>query len=148
MLHDLRLQGQTVRSAGATYPDAGGDALSGLGRIDWGAADQWLEEDEPVFVHPRDPYKRVDILASSRHLRIELGDVTIADSPQPRILFETGLIARYYLPITDVRGDLLRDSPPSPTAPIRGRRRGGRCRSATRCTPTSPGPIRHHWRKV
>ncbi len=56
-----------------------------------GAADQWLEEDEPVFVHPRDPYKRVDILASSWHVRIELDGVTIADSPQPRILFETGL---------------------------------------------------------
>ncbi|MDQ3416830.1 MAG: DUF427 domain-containing protein [Actinomycetota bacterium] len=120
VLHDLRLEDQTVRGAVATYPDASGDALSGLVRIDWGAADQWLEEDEPVFVHPRDPYKRVDILASSRHVRIELDGVTIADSRQPRILFETGLIARYYLPITDVRGDLLRDSATITHCPYKG----------------------------
>ena len=34
--------------------------------------DEWLEEDEPVYTHPRDPYTRVDILASSRHVRVEV----------------------------------------------------------------------------
>ena len=71
---------------------------------------EWLEEDEQVYVHPRDPYKRVDILASSRHVRIEVDGITVAESRQPRILFETGLPARHYLPLTDVRMDLLRPS--------------------------------------
>jgi hypothetical protein len=47
-----------------------------------------------VYTHPRDPYTRVDILASSRHVRIEVDGVTVADSRQPRILFETGLPSR------------------------------------------------------
>ncbi len=48
------------------------------------------------------------ILASSRHVRIEVDGVTVADSRQPRVLFETGL--RYYVPLTDVRMDLLQSS--------------------------------------
>src|SRR5262245_25332867 len=43
-------------------------ALDGLVRIEWKAVDEWLEEDEPVYVHPRNPYARVDILSSSRHV--------------------------------------------------------------------------------
>jgi uncharacterized protein (DUF427 family) len=69
--------------------------------------DAWFEEDEEVFTHPRDPYTRVDILASSRHVRVEVGGVTVAESASPRLLFETGLPVRYYLPKTHVRLDLL-----------------------------------------
>src|SRR5436190_1835645 len=81
-----------------------------LVRLDWQAMDEWFEEDEPVYVHPRDPYTRVDILASSRRVRVELDGVVVAESGQPRILFETGLPPRYYLPLTDLRTDLLRPS--------------------------------------
>ena len=45
--------------------------------------DAWFEEDEEVFTHPRDPYTRVDILASSRHVRIEVGGATVAESAEP-----------------------------------------------------------------
>jgi uncharacterized protein (DUF427 family) len=69
--------------------------------------DAWFEEDEEVFTHPRDPYTRVDILASSRRVRVEVGGVTVAESASPRLLFETGLPVRYYLPKTHVRLDLL-----------------------------------------
>ena len=62
---------------------------------------------EPVYTHPRDPFHRVDILASSRHVRVEVDGVTVADSVQPMILFETGLPPRYYLPLSDLRLDLL-----------------------------------------
>ena len=65
--------------------------------------DAWFEEDEQVFTHPRDPYTRVDILPSSRHVRVELGGVTIAETTKPTLLFETGLPVRYYLPKTHVR---------------------------------------------
>ncbi|MDR3648357.1 MAG: hypothetical protein P4L20_04640 [Acidimicrobiales bacterium] len=63
--------------------------------LEWNVIDEWLEEDEPVYVHPRDPYTRVDILASSRHVQVVVDGETIADSRQPRILFETGLPPRY-----------------------------------------------------
>ncbi|CAN5826517.1 DUF427 domain-containing protein [soil metagenome] len=119
-LHDLVLGERTLSGAASTYPDSPDPTLRDLVRIDWAAVDQWLEEDEPIFVHPRDPYKRVDILASSRHVRIELDGVTVADSGQPRILFETGLIPRYYLPYTDVRTDLLRDSDTVSHCPYKG----------------------------
>ena len=88
--------------------------------------DEWLEEDEPVYTHPRDPYKRVDILASSRQVRVEVDGVTVADSHPPHILFETGLPPRYYLPLPDVRTELLAPRTPSPTARTRARPPTGR----------------------
>jgi len=89
-------------------------------RLEFGAMDEWLEEDEPIYVHPRDPYKRVDILASSRHVVVQLDGVTVAESRQPRILFETSLPPRYYLPLPDVRMDLLRPSATSTRCPYKG----------------------------
>ena len=71
-------------------------------RFDWNAMSEWLEEDEPVYTHPRTPYSRVDILASSRRVRVEIDGVTVAESDQPRLLFETGLPPRHYIPLTDV----------------------------------------------
>ncbi len=94
--------------------------LRGTVRLEWSAMSEWLEEDEPVYVHPRSPYTRVDILASSRHVRIELDGVTLAESRSPRILFETGLPPRYYLPIADVRMDLLRSSDRRTGCPYKG----------------------------
>lgn len=69
---------------------------------------------------PRNPYSRVDILASSRHIRVEIDGVTVADSHAARILFETGLPARYYLPLTDVRTDLLSTSDTHTSCPYKG----------------------------
>src|SRR6266545_1272783 len=100
----------TAPGAARRYPDSPVEELRAAIRLDWDAMDEWLEEDEPVYVHPRSPYARVDVLASSRHVRVELDGVTLADSRSPRILFETGLPPRYYLPMTDVRLDLLRPS--------------------------------------
>jgi uncharacterized protein (DUF427 family) len=106
-----------IKVAGAA---ADGAALRDLVRLDWTSMSEWFEEDEPVYTHPRDPYSRVDILASSRHVRVDLDGVTVADSHQPRILFETGLPARYYLPLTDVRMDLLRASATQTHCPYKG----------------------------
>ena len=119
-VHDVRIGGRTVAGAALSYPDSPIEALRGLIRLDWHAMDEWLEEDEPVYVHPRDPYTRVDILASSRHIEVRVAGVLIADSHQPRILFETGLPPRYYLPMTDVRLDLLRPSATTTHCPYKG----------------------------
>jgi uncharacterized protein (DUF427 family) len=78
--------------------------------FEWRLMDSWYEEGEEVFVHPHDPYHRIDILQSSRHVRVVLGGTTVADSRRPVLLFETGFPARYYLPKEDVRAELLRPS--------------------------------------
>lgn len=110
----------TAASGARRYPDSPIEELREAVRLDWAAMDEWLEEDEPVYVHPRDPYTRVDILASSRHVRVDLDGVTVAESRSPRILFETGLPPRYYLPLTDVRLDLLRPSDQRSQCPYKG----------------------------
>jgi uncharacterized protein (DUF427 family) len=99
--------GKEVPGAALRYEDSPLEELRDLIRLDWDAMDAWFEEDEEVFTHPRDPYTRVDILPSSRHVRIEVDGVTVAESMSPRLLFETGLPVRYYLPKTHVRMDLL-----------------------------------------
>jgi uncharacterized protein (DUF427 family) len=78
------------------------DTLSGTVRFDWSALDSWFEEDEEVFVHPRNPYVRVDALRSTRSVRVELEGVLLAESGSPVIVFETGLPNRYYLNRTEV----------------------------------------------
>ncbi len=119
-LYDLTVGDKTVESAARRYPQSPLEHLRDLVRIDFDAMSDWFEEDEPIYVHPRDPYTRVDILASSRHIRVEIDGVTVADSHQPRILFETGLPPRYYLPITDIRMDLLRPSDTHSYCPYKG----------------------------
>ncbi len=89
----------------------------------WDRVDQWYEEDEEVFVHARDPYKRVDLLTSSREVRIVVGGETVALSRRARFLFETGLPTRYYLPPEDVRMDLLVPSERVSACPYKGKAR-------------------------
>jgi uncharacterized protein (DUF427 family) len=117
---DVKVGGATAPGAARRYPASPLEQLRGLVRLDWNAMSEWMEEDEPIYRHARDPYHRVDILASSRHVRVEVDGVTVADSRQPRILFETGLPPRYYLPLTDVRMDLLRDSATQTQCPYKG----------------------------
>ncbi len=116
----IKAGGREAVDAAWHYPDSPIEALRDLIRFDWHAMDAWFEEDEEVDVHPRDPYVRVDVLASSRHVEVVLGGVTVADSRQPRLLFETGLPTRYYLPLVDVRLDLLRTSSRTTRCPYKG----------------------------
>jgi uncharacterized protein (DUF427 family) len=117
---DVKVASATAVAGALRYPESPRPELRDLVRLDWGSMSEWLEEDEPVYTHPRDPYKRVDILASTRHVRVELDGVTVAGSRQPRILFETGLPPRYYLPLTDLRVDLLRPSDAASHCPYKG----------------------------
>jgi uncharacterized protein (DUF427 family) len=103
----VRAGNNEAQGAALRYEDSQIEELRDLIRLDWESMDAWFEEDEQVFTHPRDPYTRVDILPSSRQVRIDVDGVTVAESPSPRLLFETGLPARYYLPKTHVRMDLL-----------------------------------------
>jgi uncharacterized protein (DUF427 family) len=89
-------------------------------RFDWSAMDAWFEEDEQVYVHTRNPYTRVDILPSSREIRVALDGVVLASSTHAYALFETGLPARWYLPKVDVRMDLLVHTDASSQCPYKG----------------------------
>jgi uncharacterized protein (DUF427 family) len=113
--------GSRALGAAARYEDSPIDDLRGTVRFQWDAMEAWFEEDEQVYTHPRDPYTRVDILASSRRIRVLLDGLLLADSGSPRLLFETGLPTRYYLPRTHVRMDLLDRSQTVTHCPYKGR---------------------------
>jgi len=94
--------------------------IAGYQAFYWDRMDHWFEEDEEIFVHPRDPYHRVDVLDSSRHVRVLRDGEVLADSSRPRILFETSLPPRYYLPAEDVRTELLTPTSTLTRCPYKG----------------------------
>jgi uncharacterized protein (DUF427 family) len=94
--------------------------ISGFMAFYWQMMDHWYEEDEEVFVHPRDPYHRVDILQSSRHVKVRVNGELVAETERPKILFETGLPPRYYIPPEDVREDVLVSSKKTTRCPYKG----------------------------
>jgi uncharacterized protein (DUF427 family) len=119
--HALVLDGARRPHAARLYGEDAIDGIRGTARFRWDALDAWYEEDEEVFVHPRNPYTRVDALRSSRHVRVELDGVVLADSSAPVLVFETGLPTRYYLPRLDVRFDALRPTDTRTECPYKGR---------------------------
>jgi uncharacterized protein (DUF427 family) len=104
----------------AVAPPAPLAALAGHVSFSWGKMDAWFEEEEEIFVHARDPEKRVDVLPSSRHVRVVIGGETVADTRRPRLLFETSLPTRYYIPREDVRMDLLEPTGLRTRCPYKG----------------------------
>ena len=106
--------------AAYTHEESPLEQLVGKIAFHWSAMDAWFEEDEEVFVHARDPYTRVDALPSSRHIEVKIDGVTVANSTKPTLLFESGLPTRYYLPLPDVRMDLLRPSELETQCPYKG----------------------------
>jgi uncharacterized protein (DUF427 family) len=101
-LHGLHVGDAHRAHAAKVLADATVPGLSGTVVFEWAAFDAWFEEDEQVFVHPRDPYSRVDALRSTRTVRIELDGTVLAESSSPVMVFETGLPTRYYLNRTEI----------------------------------------------
>lgn len=116
----VRAGAKEAAGAALRYTDSPIEELRDHVRFDWDAMDAWFEEDEEVFTHPRNPYSRIDVLASSRHVRVEVDGTTIAESTSPRLLFETGLPVRYYVPKTHVRMDLLEPTDTVTHCPYKG----------------------------
>ena len=114
----------TVRTAGNERPGAGfrsaDPGLAGYVVLDFAAFDEWLEEDEPVVSHPRDPFSRIDVRRSTRQVRVERDGHVLAESTRPRLLFETQLPVRFYLPREDVRTELLKPSDTITTCAYKG----------------------------
>lgn len=107
--------------AGHRYLESAIEGLTGTIRFEWGAMDAWYEEDEQVFVHPRNPYVRVDALRSTRTVRVELDGIVLAESAAPVMVFETGLPTRYYLDRSAVDFSHLRHSDTVTECPYKGR---------------------------
>jgi uncharacterized protein (DUF427 family) len=120
-VHDVRVGELVAPAAATTYPDSPIEGLRDHVKLDWASMTSWFEEDEEVFTHPRSPYARIDILPSSRHVTVRVGDTVIADSARARVLHETGLPPRWYLPKVDVRMDLLSPSDTVSHCPYKGR---------------------------
>jgi uncharacterized protein (DUF427 family) len=114
--------GKKAQDAAWSYanplPDAAG--LKDHFAFEWDKMDAWYEEDEEIFVHPRDPFKRVDALKSSRHVRIVIDGQTVADTRRPRLLFETNHPVRYYISQQDARMDMLVPSATKSRCPYKG----------------------------
>ncbi|MGX7679364.1 DUF427 domain-containing protein [Jatrophihabitans sp. DSM 45814] len=120
-----------IKLGSASHPGSarlyGEDAIPGLAgtvRIEWSALDAWYEEDEEVFIHPRNPYARVDALRSTRNVRVELQGTVLAESTSPIMVFETGLPTRYYLNRTEVDFTNLLPSDTETACPYKGRTTG------------------------
>jgi len=119
-LHDITVGDRTVAQAARIWNESKVGEVAGYISFHWGSMDAWFEEDAEVYVHARNPYTRIDILQSSRNIRVEVDGVTIADTDQPRILFETGLPPRYYFPKTDVHFEYLTPTDTETACPYKG----------------------------
>src|SRR2546426_11638167 len=110
--YSVAVDGKTVENAAWRYldPPAGCPDLTGFIAFHWKLMDSWFEEDDEVFVHARDPYHRIDVLNSSREVRVVVGGQDVAVTRRARFLFETGLPVRFYIPKEDIRTDLLQSS--------------------------------------
>jgi uncharacterized protein (DUF427 family) len=106
--YSIRVGEREVKNGAWYYPEPieGAEQIAGMIAFYWDRVDRWLEEDEEILVHPRDPYHRIDVLPSSRHVRISLEGELLAESTRPIALFESNLPPRWYLPREDVVADL------------------------------------------
>jgi uncharacterized protein (DUF427 family) len=118
----VRAGDRVAQNAVWRYPEPidGCPDISGHVAFYWDKMDSWWEEDDQVFKHARDPYHRVDVLRSSRHVRVELDGEVVADTHRPLLLLETSLPPRWYIPRADVRFDLLRPTDTTTTCPYKG----------------------------
>lgn len=119
-LHDITVGDRTAQRAARVWDDVKIDELAGYVSFEWNAMDQWFEEDEEVTVHARNPYTRIDILESSRLVRVEIDGVEVARTDRARFLFETGLPTRYYIPKTDVDFTILTPTDTVTRCPYKG----------------------------
>ncbi len=117
--YDVVVEDRILPNAAWVREDA---ALADLLVLSWqpGLLDRWMEEDEEVVEHPRDPHSRVEVIASSRRVQVSLDGIELADSRRPVLLFETSLPTRYYLPREDVRLDRLEPTSNRSRCPYKG----------------------------
>ena len=118
----IRSGDKTAENAAWSFlnPTPAASAIKDHFAFEWSEMDKWMEEDEEIFKHARDPYKRVDAMPSKRHVRVVIDGQTVAESRRPHLVFETNHPVRYYLPQEDVRMDLLIASASTSRCPYKG----------------------------
>jgi uncharacterized protein (DUF427 family) len=108
--YSIKAGGETVKDGAWYYPDPLPDAppmLKDLVAFYFDRMGRWLEEGEEIGVHPRDPYHRVDVVNTDRHIRVSLDGEVLAETNRAVALFESNLPARWYLPAEDVQAELV-----------------------------------------
>ena len=122
-LFDVRVGERIAEGAAWEYTEPAGDVpfLTGMLAFRWNAMDAWYEEEEEVFVHAKDPFKRIETLRSNRHVEVYAAAGKVADSSSSVLLIEPGHPLRYYIPKMDVRMDLLRPTPTESRCPYKGK---------------------------
>lgn len=88
--------------------------------VPWDAVDSWFEEAEEVYGHPRNPYHRIDILRSERWLRVDVGPITLVDTKDTLVVYETALEPKLYVDRRHVRMDALERSATVTYCPYKG----------------------------
>lgn len=104
-------------------PDSFNSDLAGYVKVDFRSLDAWFEEQQEVLYHPKDPYHRVDILPSGRHVKVELNGTVLADTGSEggvSSLWETNFPGRWYLPRTAVKWQYLKPSDTKTGCPYKG----------------------------
>jgi uncharacterized protein (DUF427 family) len=106
--YSIKVGERVVKNGAWFYPSPieGASAIADMIAFYWDRMDRWLEEDEEILVHPRDPYHRIDVLSSDRHVRVSLDGELLADSRRATAVFESNLPPRWYLPREDVVAEL------------------------------------------
>lgn len=94
--------------------------LAGLVRFEFAAMDAWFEEDQEIYVHPKDPYKRIDILPTSRKITVKVDDHVIAETRSAKCLLETSLPMRFYLPKPSLNWEYITPSTTTSRCPYKG----------------------------
>ena len=118
----IRAGDKVAENAAWSYESssAAAEAIKDHIAFEWPKMDKWMEEDEVLYKHARDPYKRVDAVPSKRHVRVVIDGRTVADTRRPHLVFETNHPVRYYIPREDVRIDMLEASPTKSRCPYKG----------------------------
>jgi uncharacterized protein (DUF427 family) len=94
--------------------------LEGKVGIAWRAMDAFYEEDDRILGHAADPYHRIDIRRTSRHLVVRAVDRLVADAAAPLVLYESGFAPRWYVPREDVVAEALTPSRLQTFCPYKG----------------------------
>lgn len=120
--YSLRSGSKVAEAAAWSYrnPLAAASAIKDHFAFVWPKMDKWMEEEEELYVHARDPYKRVDAIPSARHVRVVIDGQTVAETRRPHLVFETNHPVRYYIPQADVRMDWLIPSATMSRCPYKG----------------------------
>lgn len=119
---NLRVGDRLVEDAFWEYPDPlpAAPPLAGLLSPYVEKLDRWLDEDDEVVGHPRDPFHRVDARRASRHVTVTAGGEIVAETDRPIAVNETGLPTRWYVPREDVHGEFLVPSDTTTVCPYKG----------------------------